>query len=226
MIQKDVGNYLLREYGSMECYHSNKKENTKVAVLVETRDSYFLPLVIKNFCSILGEDWNFHLFINSKVQQYLSIELPHFQYRMTPLYEDRIRPEQYSFLLRQRRFWEEIPEENILIFQTDCLMLRPIPPWAEEYDMIGAPCGMISDNRCTYNGGFSLRKRTAMLEVTLVDEEQNQKETRPEDVFFTEELWKQQIYTLPSVHTAFQFATESVYSTHCIGIHGTDKYYS
>ena len=65
-----------------------------------------------------------------------------------------------------------------------------------------------------------------MLEVALVDSQQNENETRPEDVFFTEELWKQEIYKLPNVQTAFQFATESVYSTHCIGIHGTDKYYS
>ena len=226
MIQKDVGKHLVETYEPMECHHWNKEENTRVAVLVETRDAYFLPLVIKNFCLILGDEWNFHLFINEKVQQLLSIELPYFQYRLTPIYENRIRPEQYSYLLRQHIFWEEIREETILIFQVDCLLLRPIPLWAEQFDMIGAPCGLIHNDRCTFNGGFSIRKRTAMLEVALVDSRQNDEETRPEDVFFTEELWKQEIYKLPNVQTAFQFATESVYSTHCIGIHGTDKYYS
>ena len=226
MIQKDVGKHLVETYEPMDCHHRNKQENTRVAVLVETRDAYFLPLVIKNFCLILGDEWNFHLFINEKVQQFLSTELPDFQYRFTPIYENRIRSEQYSYLLRQRIFWEEIREETILIFQVDCLLLRPIPLWAEQFDMIGAPCGLIHNDRCTFNGGFSIRKRTAMLEVALVDSRQNDEETRPEDVFFTEELWKQEIYKLPNVQTAFQFATESVYSTHCIGIHGTDKYYS
>jgi len=226
MIQNDVGKHLVETYYFMECQHLNKDENTRVAVLVETRDAFFLPLVIKNFCLTLGDDWNFHFFINERVEQFLSKELPDFKYRLTRLRENKIRPEQYSFLLRQRSFWEKIREETILIFQGDCLLLRSIPLWVEQFDMIGAPCGLIHDDRCTFNGGFSLRKRTAMLEVALTDEKQNKTEARPEDVFFTDELWKQKIYKLPNVQTAFQFATESVYSTHCIGIHGTDKYYS
>jgi hypothetical protein len=227
MIQNDVGRHLIETYSFVDCCHRNKDRNTRVAVLVETRDAFFLPLVIKNFCLLLGDDWNFHLFINERVEQFLSKELPHFQYHLTRIHENKILPGQYSFLLRQREFWEGIREETILIFQGDCLLLRPIPLWAEQYDMIGAPCGVVHNNRCVFNGGFSIRKRTAMLEMALTDGGQNQKETRPEDVFFTEELWKQQhIYKLPDVQTAFQFATESVYSTHCIGIHGTDKYYS
>jgi len=226
MIQKDVGNHLIQTYGSVECHHQNKEENTRVAVLVETRDAFFLPYVIKNFCTILGEHWNFHLFVNKKVVQYLSQELPHFQYRLTLLQEERATPQQYSFLLRKKQFWEEIVEDTLLIFQTDCLLLRPIPLWAEHYDMMGAPCGVIQGDLCVLNGGFSLRKRQAMLEVALDDDQQNQTETRPEDVFFTEELRKKKSCELPSVRTAFLFATESVYSTHPIGIHGTDKYYS
>lgn len=226
MIQHDVGKHLVETYYFMECHHRNRDENTRVAVLVETRDAFFLPLVIKNFCLTLGDEWNFHLFINERVEQFLKTELPDFKYRLTRIHENKIRPEQYSFLLRQRCFWENIREETILVFQGDCLLLRPIPLWAEQYDMMGAPCGLIHNDRCTFNGGFSIRKRTAMLEVALVDSQQNENETRPEDVFFTEELWKKKIYKLPSVQTAFQFATESVYSTHCIGIHGTDKYYS
>lgn len=227
MIQHEVGKFLIQTFGNMECQHRNKQENTKVAVLVETRDCFFLPHVIQNFVHGLGEDWNFHFFLNDKVHRFLSQELPQFEYRLTPLLEQRLTPEKYSFLLRQRRFWEEISEETILIFQVDCLLLRPIPSWAEEYDMIGAPCGVIDGDRCIYNGGFSLRKRQAMLKIALSNEEQNQQEPRPEDVFFTAELWKQnEIYKLPSVRTAFQFATESVYSRHPIGIHGTDKYYS
>jgi hypothetical protein len=227
MIQKDVGKHLVQTYAPLECHHQNKEENTRVAVLVETRDAFFLPYVLKNFCAILGDHWNFHLFLSKKVVDYLSQELPHFQYRLTLLREERMTPQQYSVLLRRKKFWEEIVEDTILIFQTDCLLLRPIPLWAEQYDMMGAPCGVVQGDRCTFNGGFSLRKRNVMLEVALDDEQQNQKETRPEDVFFTEELRKQQnIHRLPSVRTAFLFATESVYSTHPIGIHGTDKYYS
>lgn len=228
MIQNDVGKWLEDNYSHVVCKHENKPENTRVAVLVETRDAFFLPLVIKNFVSLLGEKWNFHLFLNEKVKNFLSRELPEFQYQWTPLPSSRMTTPQYSLLLRQSVFWEKIKEETILLFQMDCLLLRPIPTWAEKYDMIGAPCGVICGDRCTFNGGFSLRKKKAMLEVALTTEQQNQRETRPEDVFFTEELWKKKEefhFHLPNMVTAFQFATENVYSTHPIGIHGTDKYY-
>lgn len=226
MIQNDVGKFLLQKYSHVPCKHENKQENTRVAVLVETRDAFFLPLVLKNFIHILGEKWNFHLFLTEKVEKFLSQELPHFQYQLTRIPTSRMTTSQYSFLLRSHEFWEQIKEETILIFQTDCLLLRSIPLWAEQYDMIGAPCGLIYGNRCIFNGGFSLRQKKAMLAVAL-QKEQNENETRPEDVFFTDGLWKQSnIFHLPDIHTAFQFATENVCSTHPVGIHGTDKYYS
>lgn len=227
MIQKGIGEYLIKQYGNSFCHHENNIDNNKVAVLVETRDAFFLPLVIKNFCQLLGEGWNFHLFINNKVKNLITSELPYFHYRLTDLPIQRMTNQQYSYILRQKAFWEQIPEETILIFQTDCVLLRPIPSWAEEYDMIGAPCGLIHGNsRCTFNGGFSLRKRKAMIATGLDDVEKNKNETRPEDVFFTDELWKYGGFHLPDVKTAYQFATEDTSSTHPIGIHGTDKYYS
>lgn len=225
MIQKNIGENLIKKYSNMECRHENKKENTKVAVIMETRDAYFLPLVIKNFCFMLGEGWNFQLFINEKVEKFLASELPHFHYRLSRTRNNRLTPENYSFIFRQKKFWEQIPEETILIFQTDCVLLRPVPVWAEQYDMIGAPCGMICGDRCTFNGGLSIRKKKAMIEVAIESMEENQKETRPEDVFFTDELWKTKDHHLPNVITAFQFATEDTRSLHPIGIHGTDKYY-
>ena len=64
-----------------------------------------------------------------------------------------------------------------------------------------------------------------MMETALGHIKENQNENRPEDVFFTDELWKKGGYNLPDVHTAVLFATENIYSKHPIGIHGTDKYY-
>lgn len=223
MIQNNVAKYLIMTYSYRECVHVNRPENRKVAVLVETRDCYFLPFVIKNFCHLLGEGWNFHLFVNERVRNFLLEELPHFQYHWTPLHAQRLDGAQYSSLLRQKDFWGQIKEETILIFQTDCLLLQPIPMWAETYDMIGAPCG---ENSSIYNGGFSLRSKKAMMQVALC-REANELERRPEDVFYTQEMRKcGERFKLPDTKTAYQFATEDVYSTHPIGIHGTDKYYS
>ena len=185
---------------------------------------FFLPLVLKNFWSLLGDEWNFHLFINERVRAFLRQKLPDFHYKWTPIQAHRLTTDQYSSLLRQRAFWEQVREETVLVFQADCLLLHPIPAWAERFDMIGAPCGTIGDGRHIYNGGLSVRSRRAMLSVALKPD-QNGLERRPEDVFFTEELRKIGA-NLPDLRTAHRFATEDVYSTHPIGIHGTDKYYS
>lgn len=224
MLQHDVATYLLSVYKEQVCRHENKEHNRRVAVLVETRDCFFLPYVIKNFCHLLGDEWNFHLFVNEKVKNFLTVQLPHFQYQWTQLPVHRMSKEQYSFLLRQTNFWKQIREEIVLIFQVDCLLLKPIPLWAEQYDMIGAVCGSVGEGNHVYNGGFSIRSRQGMLEVALENDE-NEKESRPEDVFFTEAL-RNKKYRLPDLWTAHAFASECVESTHCVGIHGTDKYYS
>ena len=223
MIQHDIATHLLSVYQEKECRHENKETNHRVAVLVETRDCFFLPYVIKNFCHLLGDGWNFHLFVNEKVKNFLSTQLPHFQYQWTPLPVLRMSKEQYSFLLRQKNFWKQIREEVVLVFQADCLLLKQIPLWAEQYDMIGAVCGSVGEGKHIYNGGFSIRSKNTMLEVAL-DTDENQNENRPEDVFFTEELRNKG--RLPDLWTAHAFASECVDSTHCVGIHGTDKYYS
>lgn len=224
MIQHQVAQYLLTTYHDEECRHENRVDYQRVAVLVETRDCYFLPWVIKNFCRELGSGWNFHLFINEKVRAFLTEVLPHFHYQWTPVHAQRMTTTQYSSLLRQQFFWEQIRENIILVFQVDCLLLKPIPSWAENYDMIGAPCGLLHEDQFILNGGFSLRNKQAMMEVSLTTEE-NAREQRPEDVFFTQELRKRQQFKLPTMRISYQFATEDVHSTHPVGIHGTDKYY-
>jgi len=224
MIEHKIGDFLIKKYTSEECCRENKETNTKVAVIIETRDAYFLPFVIKNFCHYLGEDWNFHLFVNEKVDKFLKEQLPNFKYKISYISNSRMTPQEYSGILRQKNFWKQIKEETILIFQTDTILLRPIEKWAEEFDMIGAPCGYIKGDKCIFNGGLSIRKKTAMIDVGL-EMHENIREGRPEDVFFTEELWEKGGYKLPSAQTAFQFASEDTKHNHCIGIHGTNKYY-
>jgi len=64
-----------------------------------------------------------------------------------------------------------------------------------------------------------------MLELAL-DETANEKENRPEDVFFTEEMRNVSgTYKLPNIQKAMDFASESLQRTNCVGIHATDKYY-
>lgn len=229
MIQYEAGEYLMR-YFSKECIHKNSELNTKVAVIVETRNAFFFPLVIKNVCDKLGPTWNIHLFIVPELVPFIENEFPQCFFHITKLelpYPSRnFRECEYSRLLRSVDFWNHIKEEGVLIFQTDSLLLRDIPTWVEGYDMIGAPCGTYDEDKVIFNGGLSYRSRRAMLSLGL-DEIANKKEQRPEDVFFTEEMRAfGNKYKLPNIAKAEEFASETLQRTNCIGIHATDKYYT
>jgi hypothetical protein len=228
MIQYEAGEYLMR-YFYKECVHKNSELNTKVAVIVETRDAFFFPLVIKNVVDKLGPTWNIHLFIVPALIPFIEREFPKCVFRITKLdlpYPTRkFGPSEYSRLLRGVEFWNHVKEEGVLIFQTDSLLLRGIPAWVEAYDMIGAPCGINLEDKVIFNGGLSWRSRRAMLSLSL-DDIANEKEQRPEDVFFTEEMRALgDKYKLPNIAKASEFASETLQRTDCIGIHATDKYY-
>lgn len=224
-MQFDVGNFLVQNYWGKPCVHDYSSTNTRVAVLVETRPSFFLPLVIKNFCSTLGRDWNLHLFLTKPAADLVAKELPDISYRLSiiSLKQSKYGVAEYSRTLKSAEFWNYIKEPTVLIFQVDTLLLRPVPGWACEYDLIGAPCGDI-DNNMIYNGGLSIRSRAAMLKVIQSTPPQPD-DLRPEDVWFTEEMKKAKCYSLPTTETAFRFAAESVAYEGCVGVHGTDKYY-
>ena len=223
-MQHDVGTFLVQQYWGKPCVHEYSESNSKVAVLVETRVSFFLSLVIKNFCSTLGSDWNLHLFLTKPAADLVAQELPDIAYRLSVinLKQPNFGVADYSQLLKTAAFWSCIKEPTILIFQVDTLLLRPVPDWVCEYDFIGAPCGDL-DNNMIYNGGLSIRSRDAMLKVIAASSTTS--DLRPEDVFFTEQLRKADCYRLPSAETAFRFAAESVAYEGCVGIHGTDKHY-
>jgi hypothetical protein len=222
MIERRFGKRLM-EYEGKECIHKNKETNNKVAVIVETREAYFLPHVIKNICEKLGDTWNLHIFVNEEVLKYLKRELPDVEYRTTLLLSKKLSIENYSYLLRSKEFWRSIKEEKILIFQTDTYLFHEIPEWVLEYDFIGAPCGVIKNyDEFTINGGLSIRSKKAMIECSLEDKENNYI-VAPEDVYFSSVMRGN--YKLPNYFRATEFSTENINERRSIGIHGTDKYY-
>lgn len=229
MIQYDVGKMLLA-YQDKPCAHKNSPDNNRVAVMIETRDTLWLPLVIKNFCDKLGPTWNIHLFLTAKAKKLVDKTLPDCKFKVSLVtHPVRFILDNYSMLLRSQEFWSHIKEDKVLIFQTDCILLQPIPTWAEDFDMIGAPCGQVkSETEFIMNGGFSLRSRQAMMELAL-DHVDNVDENRPEDVFFRFQFEEQPgKFKLPDVQTAARFASEAVCQQTLetvVGIHGTDKYF-
>lgn len=228
-MQYDAGQYLL-QYKDKIVKHKNNDDNTQVAVLVENRDAFFLPLVIKNTILKLGLEWNIHLFVTKAVMHYLQEHLPFCKLHFTVLeLEGTFSIVEYSKLLCSKFFWEAIREEHVLIFQLDTIIFQSVPTWALQYDMIGAPCGELVEDKFTFNGGLSLRKKSTMLAV-LARAEETEIDQHPEDVFTTRCLRKAGIYNLPDMFTCAQFSLESLLmerenEAKVFGMHGTTKYY-
>jgi hypothetical protein len=79
--------------------------------------------------------------------------------------EPNINIDSYNAILMDIELWRRLPAENILVFQRDCMMFNMFSPHFCEYHFAGAnyyanPAPMYGG----INGGFSLRRRSTMIE--------------------------------------------------------------
>jgi hypothetical protein len=117
----------------------------------------------------------------------------------------------YNKLLTSYYFWNTIKYENILIFQTDSCVLNINNNFINKftkYDYVGA--NVRKKYNSTYqNGGFSFRKKSAMLKVLDI----NKKRPlciHPEDKFFTCRFNK--VINIAPRYIADKFSVEQYYN--------------
>ena len=207
------------KHGSMT--HRNAPENTRAAVIIETRPFFFLPKVIRNTMFFLNQRWNLYVFCGELSYDYVSAALQGWAVhiiKIPGLY--RLSTSDYNKFLTDPNFWRRFKEEKLLIFQADSILTSADIDAFMDYDYVGAPCGRF-DAQYIANGGLSLRTRQVMIECTT---KFRPSEAVAEDVFFTQAI-RSIGATMPNLDTATRFAVESVYTTHPVGVHGTDKCY-
>jgi hypothetical protein len=222
MLMFPYANFLLdfeRKHGDLT--HQNSPENTRAAVIVETRPGFFLPRVIRNVMYFLGPGWNLYVFGREEAMAYVQDSLPDWDvwYRRVPGSGPRLSREHYNQLLMFPEFWASFPETKLLVFQSDSLLSSPHIDEFLDYDYIGAPVGF--DENYVANGGLSLRTRDVMLEcLKRFPPPQGENE----DAYFTPAV-RRIGGAVPDFRTATRFCVESFYSAHPVGVHGTDKYF-
>ena len=173
--------FRLKKYSSNNC-----------AGIVEPRNHEMLEPVIRNILPRLNKNWEFnkneddkwnlHIFCGNKNYELVKELLQNWKYEITNMEVDDLSREEYSAMLMSKDFWEKINAEDVLIFQTDCAVFNEfnIDHWLDkEYKYIGAAYNwgprlesghLVSDSICppgqaiNMNGGFSLRKKSAMLQ--------------------------------------------------------------
>jgi len=197
------------------------------AVIVEPRKHRALAFVVKNVLENLPANWNVRIYHGTKnrefVEKLLETELHHAASRIS-LHDLRVENLEtyidYSQILSSREFVEKIPTETFLVFQTDSMInpnQRNILGQFLEYDYVGAPW----INGQVGNGGFSLRKRSKMLEVI---DASPPIENGHEDVFFCMNP-KVPVYK-PDFVKATKFSIETVPSPIFFGVHRVWAYNS
>ena len=204
-------------YNQTETFSSQKY----TAVIIEPRKHKALSFVLQNFLNNLSDEWNIIIMHGNQNKKYVNDiiqnDLSTFKKRISTvnLGIDNLSIEDYNQLLKKKEFYDNIPTETFLIFQTDSMICKEDKELINkflQYDYVGAPWK--STNGDVGNGGLSLRKKSKMLEII----EKCKKTNDNEDVYFTYACDGVSI-NKPSTDEAKQFSIESIYSDRSFGVH-------
>jgi len=216
-------NYLDLFQEKLKKYKIKSFDSNYSAVIMETREHKHLEVVIKNFMYFLNESnsdikWKLEIFHGNENKEFVynlvsgidNVELHHIDYPSTITIDD------YSTTLTSSSFWNTITSDNILIFQTDTILLRNGIDKFLEYSYVGAPWIKPKEEKFIGNGGLSFRKKQKMLEIInkhsseLIDNMYN------EDIFFCKYLKDNDV---PSLELCKEFAVEDIYCKNPLGLH-------
>jgi hypothetical protein len=205
------------------------------AVIVEPRSHRALELVLLNFNRNLDDNWSFLIYHGNNNEQFIKDIIRNndtFTTRtiqLVSLNVDNLSISDYNKLFFTDFFYENIHTEMFLIFQTDTLISdvynKNIYDFME-YDYVGAPwkSGFVG------NGGFSLRRKSKMIEMKNIGKFDFDN-GNGEDLFFSNSFEDTKLLldvelNKPSFDKAQQFSVETVFFDKSIGLHKPWSYLS
>jgi hypothetical protein len=226
--------------------------SNKVAVIVDPRYDALMEAVIRQHMFFLNPcGWNLMVVSHKFHKDQIRADFPNCIFaeidESLVYYKDdkpNITIDGYNRIFLSPHFWLALPAENIFVFQTDCFMYKMFDDKFLEYDFVGARSVLfVAENNNQYviiNGGFSLRKKTAMLESlkrysftqlykelfqTIIIQKMNitnphKTGKKNEDIFFSLACGN-----LPEHHIQPEFAVEAEYNFDAAGHHGWNKSY-
>jgi hypothetical protein len=208
------------------------------AVIVEPREHKALEFVLTNFLENLNNDWTIIIIHGNNNEDYLNniidTKLNNYTSRIKKINikVDNLTVAEYSELFYDEEFYNCIPTEMFLIFQTDSIILKENRENIYQfmnYDYVGAPW---PDNMGILgvmgvgNGGLSLRRKSKMVSLLKYKNIAITKNTDykygkyiAEDQFFNGYYIDQVAVKKPSKEFAKQFSVECIFYEKPFGIH-------
>jgi hypothetical protein len=200
-------------------FNKKKKEGFDekyTAIIVEPRKHKALSFVLKNALTNLPDNWNIVIMYGNKNKQFvmdiIDNDLSEYKKRITAknLNVDNLSISDYNVLLTSKEFYDNIPTEIFLIFQTDSVICGENNELLDDflkYDYVGAPW-----KDAVGNGGFSLRRKSKTLEIIS----KCKRGSENEDIYFANpcvSIFK------PGIEKAKLFSVEAYYSDKSFGVH-------
>jgi hypothetical protein len=150
-------------------------DSDKIAVIVDPRYDSLMESVIINFMHFMNpKGWNLLIVSHAQYKDEIAQKIPNALFynidESQIIYDSNkipnIKVGTYNEILLDKSFWNSIPASTIAIFQKDCIMYKMFDDIYNEYDYSGAN---FYNTHQSYiyggiNGGFSIRKKSAMIE--------------------------------------------------------------
>jgi hypothetical protein len=197
----------------------------KVAVIIEPRDHEVLTDLLVWMVHLLSpHGWKFIIYCGTTNAH----RVPYDIIEKRSLNKANLTTSDYNNLLTSPVFWDSLPYENILIFQTDSVIVDPNLDEFLIYDYVGAPWengewhlpikqkGTFFSSKSTNfvgNGGLSLRRKSGMLRA-LRSVRYNKTD---EDVFYS--MYCHKVLNIPLKEIARHFSVESMFYPRPKGVH-------
>lgn len=212
----------------------NTEETEKyTAIIIEPRKHKALGYVLENFLENLDDRWDVILFHGTLNKEYsediIKNKLQRFKHRIQLInlnVENLASLYEYSAIFYDPDFYDHIPTEVFLVFQTDTIICSKFKDYINEfiqYDYVGAPVGW-SDGGKVGNGGLSLRRKSKMLEILEKCPNRNDVQNTYEDNYFSFACDEIRDYNIPTVEDAKNFAIEKMMNTQSFGLHKAYAY--
>ncbi len=193
-----------------------KTDKLYTAIIVEPRKHKALEYVLNNFTINLDNKlWKFVIYCSfdnkifvEDIKNKLNIDID-----IIPICDKNLTITDYNYLLTNKKFYEVIQTDLVLIFQTDTLILnKDIIYDFLEYDYVGAPW---RNERTVGNGGLSLRNKNKMIEII----KKRGTCIQNEDFYFSFPQKYNVNINKPSFEKGITFSVEQCYYEKPFGIH-------
>jgi hypothetical protein len=194
------------------------------ALIIEPREHKAFNFVINNFLSCLSDEWGIIIFHGNKNKEYVQNIINNLEeiyksriINLINLNVENLTLESYSNLFFSKEFYDYIPTNTFLVFQTDTIILKENKNninFFLEYDYVGGPWAA---NKLVGNGGLSLRKKNKMLEI--LESKKASENPIHEDAFFSCDIDDKIAYNVPSCEIAKMFSVETIFYENPFGIH-------